>query len=173
MTAGGMTVVASGLFLLAGVLEPAAADLLLRLFLATLAAGFVAIRGYQALLPSRMTQDFYSPFDGSDPGTTPETPQVLRTLTAQLEAADRPRAAARAPIPRGVRWELIDEARRRLAQHHRLDLRDPADHEAIRSRVSETTWLLIGSEDTTEERSDSSTPPLARLPLILDELERL
>lgn len=163
----GATIAASFVFLSAGVVAPGAAGALLRLYLLTLALGFVLARAYAAFLPARMTQDFYSPFDGSDaPAGRPATPETLRRLTAELEPVDNPPAAGKTPIPRAVRWRVVREAARRLADHRGLDISDPADHAAIRRLVSADTWRLI-------EPAQRSVPPLGRLTRILDDVERL
>lgn len=161
------TIAVSVLFLGAAVFAPGSAGALLRLYLLTLALGFVVARGYAAFLPARMTQDFYSPFDGSDPRSgPPAAPEALLRITAELEAVDSPRAAERTAIPRAVRWRVIDEAARRLVDRHGLDLSDPADHDAIRRLVSAEAWKLI-------EPAQRTVPSLSRLSSILDEVETL
>lgn len=163
-------------FLAAGIAWPQAAESLLRLLMVTLAGGFVAARAWRAL-PARTTRDAYSPFDGTA-RTPAEAPQVLRTLTTELRAADHDRAARRTPIPWPVRRTVIGEAARRLAERHGLDLEDPEQHARIRSLVSEATWLLIdprGRERRpgTRATAGSRLVPIARLDSILDELETL
>lgn len=165
-------------FLLAGIAWPQAAEALLRLLFVTLAAGFVVARAYEAMVPLRTTREF-SPFDGDTAARTPPaTPRVLRDLTAELGAADDDRLAHRTPIPWPVRWTLIEEATRRLADHHGLSLHDPVHHSDIRTLVSEPTWLLIGPRAPApgpgaRPTPDKPTVPLSRLGPILDDLERL
>lgn len=173
------TILASMVFVAAGIVAPQAAEALLRLLLATLAVGFVAARAYGARLPERMTQHVYSPFD--DHATGPDgadAPLAIRELATLLRDADDARRARRTPIPRKVRWGLIDEAKRRLAQHQGLSLEDPADQRAIRSLLSESTWSLLASESgpPAESRAEPARRgfiPLSQLHLIIDDLERL
>ncbi|HLT90638.1 MAG TPA: hypothetical protein VKZ85_06810 [Woeseiaceae bacterium] len=161
------TIVVSLAFLLAGILWPQAASALLRLLLVTLALGFVASRAYRALLPVAATRS-YSPFDALGAArTTPAAPHTLRKLTAELGAANDARRARHTAIPRPVRWAVIDEAARRLAEHHGLHLHDPDHHARIHALVSEPMWLLI-------DPGESSEPvPLSQLDVILDDLEKL
>lgn len=166
-------VLASAVFLLAGLVFPQAAEAFLRLFLVTVALGFIVARAYDAYLPSRMTLDFYSPFHAGERRTgVSEAPEPLRKLTAELKGAGK-QGAERREIPRGVRWRLIDEAARRLADHG-LDLEDPGDHDAIRGLVSPDTWSLIRPFDAGAARRGATTaPPLSRLDPILNDVEAL
>jgi hypothetical protein len=191
----------SGAFLVAGILLPGAAEILLRLYLLTLAGAFVAVRAGDVELPRRMTLDAYSPFtDERATRPPPEAPPNIRQRTSLLAAADDPVAARRTSIPVAVKWAILDEARHRLAERRGLDLNDPNDHPGIRSLVSAETWHLVrppervgaaaGPADTGLDRSvvpepdagshpDSNRGPalppvtLDRLPSILDDLERL
>lgn len=176
----GIFALAAGLaFLLAGLLWPQAAEALLRLLLATLAVGFVLVRGHRAMRSVRATERSSSPFD-RDVATRrpPAAPHVLRRLTADLSAADDARRARRTAIPRTVRWTVVDEASRRLAEHHGLSLDDPTHHPEIRSLVSEPTWSLIGPRDPRAGPGKRSAGrggpvPLTQLDRILDDLEGL
>jgi len=133
----------------------------------TLALGFVASRAYRALLPVAATRS-YSPFDALGAArTTPAAPHTLRKLTAELGAANEARRARHTAIPRPVRWAVIDEAARRLAEHHGLHLHDPDHHARIHALVSEPMWLLIDPGESREP------VPLSQLDVILDDLEKL
>jgi hypothetical protein len=179
---GVATVTASLAFLCAGLAWPQAAGALLRIFVVLLSIGFVLARAYEALLPSS-APDAYSPFDGDAVGHTPATePQALRSLGHDLSAADSPRRSERTPVPWSVRHTVIEEASRRLAEHHGLSLAERADHDTIRSLVSEPTWLLLSSGADAHPESRGSRArgsaggpvvPLSRLGTILDEVERL
>lgn len=173
------TILASLAFLAAGIAWPQAAEAWLRLLLATLATGFVAGRAYEALRPVSKRQDLYSPFDGHTITASPPTaPHALRDLTRQLDTADDERRARRTEIPRSVRWTVIDEASRRLAEHHGLSLGEPGHRANIRSLVSAPTWSLIAPSDPGPHpapRPAAHDPrvPLSQLGRILDDLERL
>jgi hypothetical protein len=180
VTAFGRFVIwASGAFLLAGILLPGVAEILLRLYLFTLAGGFVAIRAWDADLPSRATLDAYSPF--TDEGAArppPEAPPAIRRRASLLRATDDPGRAGRTPVPVSVKWAVLDEASHRLAEGRGLDLNDPDHHARIRSLVSEETWRLVrppGSDEVAGSLLHPDDPPvtLDRLPSILDDLERL
>lgn len=173
------TILASLAFLAAGIAWPQAAEAWLRLLLATLATGFVAGRAYEALRPVSKRQDLYSPFDGEAITASPPTaPHALRDLTRELDAADDKRRARRTHIPRSVRWTVIDEASRRLAEHHGLSLDEPSHHAGIRALVSAPTWSLIAPSDTEPRTAslpatDGPRVPLSQLGRILDDLEKL
>jgi len=169
---GLFVIVASLLFLTAGILWPQAAGALLRLLLATLALGYVG-RAFDALGPIATSAPAGSPFDG-DVGAASRVPEGLRIFTVQLGAVEDPEIAARKPIPRQVREMVVAEARRQLAERRGLRLERPADHPGIRALLSEPTWALIRPERTEEEARDDRRPvPLSRLGAILDDLERL
>ncbi|MFW6080219.1 MAG: hypothetical protein ACODAE_11405 [Gemmatimonadota bacterium] len=177
-------------FLAAGLAWPQAAEGLLRLLLATLAVGFIVARAYEAMQPVRPRADTGSPFEGGVADRPPpEAPHVLRRLTKELAAADDARKARRTPVPRSVRWAVIDELSRRLAERHGLSLDDPADHERIRALVSEPTWSLVGPRGAVSDPGTRPRPGTRRggdgraggrgpvyvseLDRILDDLERL
>jgi len=183
---GRIVVVASAGFLLAGIVLPGTAEILLRLYFLSLAAAFVATRAYGAAIPRRTTLDAYSPF--TDEGVTrppPEPPPGIRRRAALLRAADHPAQASRARIPVSVKWTLVDEASHRLAERRSLDLDDPDHHARIRSLVSDATWRLVrplergeGAGRRGPDRGpgpDPDGPPvtLDRLHSILDDLEKL
>lgn len=172
---GALSLVISAAFLAAGLVEPTWAPALLRLFLVFLAAAFVLSRAYVASLPARMTQDSYSPFDGSHRRMTPPSfPREVRTFARELTAANRPRRARRTLLPGPVSRRVIDEADRRLALHHGLKLERPEDHPAIRGRVSAPTWALIAPAGASgAPQSPQEGPHVDRLPTILADLERL
>lgn len=176
---GVATIAVSLAFMAAGIVLPQAAGAFLRLFLAVLAVGFILTRAYGAMLPARMTQGFYSPFDRAHADRPIQTiPEPLRKFAAELAAADDGRLAGRTPIPWSVRWRVIDEAARRLADHHGLNLDDAGHHAAIRALVTEPTWRLIARPapdppGATGASQPAASPPVSRLPLILDDLERL
>lgn len=179
---GGAVVLTSLVFLSAGMLWPQGAGALLRIMLIVIAVGFIAARAHDALLTVRTSRQVRSPFEaGSAVHTPPAAPQVLRDLTAELSAADDPRAQDRAAIPWAVRRTLVEEASHRLTEHHGLDPADPDHHIRIRSLVSAATWRLIGpGEPAGPAAADASRRPVRRhdvplseLTLILDDLERL
>lgn len=174
----GITVIVTSVaFILAGIAWPQAADALLRTLLAALVLIFLGGRAYLAVLPARMTRRFFSPFDaGADGRPPPAAPEALRKWTRELDEADDHRRARQAGVPAAIRWSVADEASRRLAERHRLDLNDASDHAAIRALVSELTWRLIrpsGAESTPRADAGSSRVLLSRLGLILDDLEKL
>jgi hypothetical protein len=170
---------ASAAFLALGLAWPQAAGALLRLFLATLAVGFVLARAYEAMRPTRATNDLYSPFDGYDPGHHRAAPRALHELTRRLRAADDGVAAQRASTPVAVEQTVIDAAAQRLADRYGLTLGDPSDREAIRSRVSDPLWRMVqptadAPVGTAPDDIPRSRPlPVSRLASILDELESL
>lgn len=171
---GMASMAASAVFLVLGLAWPQAAGALVRLFLATLAVGFVLARAYDALQPARSTDDPYSPFDGYDPGERRVAPWALQELTRRLRTADHDAPAGEAWIPMSVEQMLIDTAEQRLADGPGLRLRDPADRDAIRSRVSEPMWRLIRNRTLTDSGPSRGRPvPLALLESLLDELEQL
>lgn len=168
-------IIASVAFLAAGIIWPQAAEVWFRLLLVTLAVGYLLGRAYDALQPVSTRPDFSSPFHG--PAVTrnrPAAPAALRELGRELSAADDARRARRIEIPRSVRWTVIDEATRRLAEHHGLSPREPSHHEPIRSVVSEATWSLIRPLGPGARGSAASRHvPLSQLGHILEDLERL
>lgn len=177
------TVLASGAFLLAGVLLPQAADALLRLYLATLAAVYIFSRGYEALSDIGPGDRVYSPFQDPDAGSeAPTAPRPVRNLAVQLQAADHPDRAAEAAIPTGIRATVRTEANRRLQERHGLDPRVPAHGREIRTLVSGSTWRVIGPLEASNESGSGGGPhrgtgnspvPLTRLSQILDDVEAL
>lgn len=179
-----VTVMVSGAFLLAGVLLPQAADALLRLLLATLAAVYVFSRGYEILAGVRSGDAAYSPFQDPEAGNAPPTaPRPVRNLAAQLTAADDPERARDSAIPTAVRAVLLEEAGRRLQERHGLDPRESSHGPAVRALVSEPTWKVIrpvgAGEGAGSDAAESNgggladRVPLARLPEILDDVEAL
>ena len=163
-------------FLVAAVLWPHAADGLLRLLLATLAIGYIGVRGHHVMPP--IIRDPYSPF-GRDPLVTnpAAAPLPLRKLIGALQAADATGPKGRI-IPGAICAFVRDEAARRLARKHRLDLDEPRHHAQIRSLVLEPTWLLIRPALSPEQplshaHGRSCAVPLSQLDRILDDLERL
>ena len=176
---GKMVLVASAGFLVAGILLPGAAEILLRLFLVGLAGAFVATRAWDANLPRRMALDAYSPFTNERATRPPpEAPPAIRHRASLLGAADEPERARRTPVPVPVKWAVLTELSRRLAERRGLDLADPVHHPRIQSLVSEATWRLVrppGTNDAAGGSTDSDTSPvtLDRLASILDDLERL
>lgn len=176
-------------FLGAGFLLPGAAEALLRLFLPALALGFLLTRVYEVQLPRKMAHEEYSPFLHARAKAGPdEAPRVIqeraRLLTA-LDTAPPPataRTPAQAPVPLSIRWLLLDEIGRRLAEHRGLHLANPGHHPAIQALVSEDTWRLVGSSADVapspaagqEGPSAASAPVhLHHLTSILDDLENL
>ena len=186
---GGMISVISIAFVAAGIAWPQAAASLLRLMLATVALVYVAGRAWRSLMHVRMGSKQYSPFERIIAKRQPTVvPQAVRRLAAQLGGGADPRVVERRPIPGPMRRTLVAAAERRLADHHGLDLDDPAHHDRIRSVVSESTQLLILGAGTdahapapSDEHTRAGTPakesgpdiPLSRLNEILDDLEKL
>ncbi len=176
---GVVTVAASAVFLLLGLAWPQAAGALLRLYLASLAVGFVLARAYEALRPSRAMGDLYSPFDGYDPGHQRAAPRALHELTRRLRAVDDPGSAPTATVPVAVERTLMEAAAQRLSDRHGLTLGDPADRDAIRAAVSEPLWQLlrprayagVGAPDSDLTRGRPL--PVSGLAAILEELETL
>jgi hypothetical protein len=157
-------------FVAAGIAWPQAASSLLRLLLVTAAILFVAARAWHALAWVHHKPDRQSPFNGLvSTHTPPVAPHALRRLSAQLHAAANAEQTRATPIPWTTRRMLIDEASRRLAERHGLDLGDPNHHAHIRSLVSEPTRLLILTDDATTPDSLS----MRHLEPILDDLENL
>jgi hypothetical protein len=174
----GAAVGATGvIFLVAAIILPEAADGLLRLFVATLAFVVVGVRAFQAVLPVRTAQDFYSPFeDDVSPRDAAPAPQLLRTLRAELDGADDAAIARRKAVPSVVRDLVMEEAGRRLSEGHGLLLNDAAHHDRIRALVSAATWGLIRPSIAARGAADPSVAtavPLSQLDLILDDVERL
>lgn len=168
----------SGAFVLAGITWPQAADLLLRLLFATLAAGFIAIRAYRRIQSAEASEELYSPFDDeSDVQVSAAAPQPLLTLARQLSAADDAREAERKAIPPAALLTIRTEAERRLTEHHGLALLDPDDHLRIPPLVSDLMWRIIRPDLAgagPEGRPASlQMVPLSELGRLLDELERL
>ena len=179
---GAAVVMVSAAFLVAGIALPQAAEALLRFFVVALAVGWVLTRAWGALFPVRPFHRAYAPFHDPDAGWERlSTPLPIRDLTMRLRAADDPEAASTAAIPAAVRATLVEEARRRLARNHDLDLDEPAHHPAVRSILSDSTWRLVRPErpdddpagEAGEEDSRHGRVPVARLAPILDDLEAL
>lgn len=195
-------IVISLTFLGAGIAWPNAAGALLRVLLATLAVAFVAVRAHGAMLSVRTREKTYSPFDGASAAHLPLlAPEPLRALAIELGSADDARHSQRTGIPWSVRQTVIEEAARRLVEHHGLDLGDTRHHARIRSLVSTRIWLLIDPRDADAEsrvrpdaesrvrpdaesraRPDagsrarpvaSTAVPVSELATILDDLENL
>jgi hypothetical protein len=165
-------------FLSAGILAPGTAEVLLRTYIVLLAAGFLASRSYQSGLPSRKSNDIYSPFtDERATHSPPETPPEIRRLAVELQGLDNPTQAEREVIPLELKRAVIAELSHRLSERHGLDLTDPNHHTAIQQIVSSTTWRLVRPGRATGMRggTESSQPPIpiARLSSIFDELEKL
>lgn len=171
-------VTTSGAFVLAGIVWPQAADSLLRLLFATLAAGFITVRAYRRIQSAAASEELYSPFDDeSDVQVSAAAPRPLLTLARQLSAADDVRAAERKAIPPAALLTIRTEAERRLTEHHRLALLDPDDHLRIRPLVSDRMWRIIRPDlaGAGPGGRPASLPmvPLSELGRVLDELERL
>jgi hypothetical protein len=173
----------SAAFLVAAVIVPGAAAALLRALVVALALGYVVARAHGAVATSGLAHDRYSPFDNGPPVHDERSrPAAIQRLIADLEPANRPRRARRTPIPRRVRWRLVDEAHRRLAEHHGLRLEDPRHHPRIRALVGDATWSLVeprapsvaGDEPPgAPAGSHGRSVPVSQLPSILDDMEKL
>jgi hypothetical protein len=173
---GAFAMVASLLFLAAGIVWPQAAGALLRLLLATLALGYVVGRLYQTVGPVAASRQVGSPFEReAGTGAPSPVPEGLRKFTAQVRSAGDARLAERKPIPREVREVVTAEVARRLAERHGLHLGYADDQPAIRSLLSEPTWALVRPDraGVGEVQGLRRPVPLSRLGSILDDLERL
>lgn len=173
-----LSMVSAVLFMVLAIAWPHAADSLLRALLVTLAAGFVVVRGYTVVFRVRATHDLYSPFDAEPSAPPTDAPDALRRLTTDLRGLDEGITGRSKPIPWSVCSVLIDEATRRLHERHGLALGEPAHHPAIRTLLSEPTWLLVEpreGESFTAEALGGRRPlvPLTHLDLILDDVEAL
>lgn len=168
-------VVGSIAFVLAGFAWPHAAGSLLRLLLASVAIGFVAVRAYRAVEPAASAFGRYSPFDPRPAAPPPPlTPEAIARYAIDLAVADDPRTAGRRPLPPVARTTIRHEAARRLATHHSMRLDQAGDHAGIRALVSDSLWRLIrpaGPDARAVARYDAV--PVSALAGILDELERL
>ncbi|MGD2068902.1 MAG: hypothetical protein PVI57_09550 [Gemmatimonadota bacterium] len=165
-------------FLVAAVVWPQAAEMLLRILVVAVACGFVLARAHRAGLPERMTDESFSPFRSRAEGPGPRAvPLVVRAFGEEVRAADHPRVARRTEIPWVVARTVGREVSRRLAEHHGLRLDRREHHPRIRGLLSEPTWHLV-APTASEEEVDAGTSsygsvPLSRLEPILDDLERL
>ena len=172
---GAATAALTAVFLLRALAWPHLATPLLQLLVALLSLAWVGARVMRAELPLGLATDTYSPFDARRPDATgPPLPEPVDRRARRLRAADEPDSAERFAVP-GPECRLIaDEATRRLAEHHGLDVRDPSERVRIRGLVGESTWRLL--RDWTDARRrvvEAHSIPLARLDAILDDLERL
>jgi hypothetical protein len=171
-------VAVSLVFLVAGILWPGVAGVLLRVLVVSLALGWGAARALRANLPTAAVHDSYSPFDG-EPLDIPASaiPDVVWRRARWLTAIDDHRGGDLRPIPWPIARSLIHEAVRRLEKGHGLRFGNPADTARIRHMVSEATWTLLGQgagADTADlGRIKARWVPLAQMDDILDDLERL
>ena len=160
-------------YIAAGVAWPHAAGSLLRLLVLTLAVMYAAAEASRALQHIGAERKRYSPFDGgAQASRAPSAPQSLRSLTAQLGAADSETDAVRVLIPWSVLATLLAEVRRRLAEHHGLDPATAAHLPRIRSLVSAPTLELLAARDDVRN-PDEVNLTMDQLPHILDDVERL
>lgn len=161
--------------LIVGLVWPHIALSLLQGLIAALAVGYVGARTYGAQLPSSLSSDRYSPFDGVAAAPRPsQSPPAVRHLATLLQAAADPEDARRAPIPAAASRIIAAETSRRLAESHGLSFRRPGDHARIRSLLSDATWSLVRAERTKRRASAEGGPlPIQRLESVLDEVERL
>ena len=163
--------------LIAALLWPNAADGLLRLLLVILAIGYIVLRGYRTLPP--LLDDRFTPF-GRNPllDDPPVAPEPLRRLLKLLDGGRAGGRAGEAAIPGAILRTLREEAGRRLADRHRLDVHDTADHPRIRLLVGDPTWEVIRppptrAAPTVGPTRSSRTVPLHHLDRIIDDLETL
>ena len=165
----------SVVFLMVGLVWPGFAATLLQALIGLLALAFVGTRVYRARLPAKLANDVYSPFDRMPPPTEPPSePAAVRHLSSMLEPVEGGEAAKRVPIPVVAHRILVAEVSRRLAEHHGLDLSDPAEHPRIQDLVSDPTWALIRSELASGRTLALRDPvPVLSLSAILDDVERL
>jgi hypothetical protein len=155
----------------AGFLVPGAAEALLRLYLPALALAFILARVHEAALPQRLAQEGYSPFlHGRNVPAPDEAPGVVRERAQLVSALDDP-SRANAPIPVSVRWLVVGELGRCLAERRGLFLADRAHHAAVRELLSEPAWSLVRPPGS--ERAETSPLSLRDLDAILDDLEKL
>jgi len=79
------------------------------------------------------------------------------------------------PLPYAVRDQLRRHTRRRLTDHHRLDLDDPGHHARIASVLSPQLWYVVEPlpRDIYGRTQTRQSLALGWLPHLLDEIERL
>lgn len=168
-------------FVVVGVAWPSGADILLRVLLATLVAGFVGALAYRTIRSVAQPR-LRSPFERDQQQSAPAiAPQGLRRLAAELRAANDERSARRVNVPYSAQRAVAREAAWRLAEHHGLQLDDPTHHDLIRQLVGADTWKLIsplgtttGADPVQRGRTRQREPVrMDQLGRILDDLERL
>jgi len=159
----------------AGLLWPHLAATFLSVLVAALAHGCLGTRAYRSGLPTKVSNDVYSPFDSAAPRPRAlKTPPAIAHMTTLLQAVADPEGADRALIPADASRILVAEASRRLSEHHGLSPHRPADEHRVRGLVSEATWTLLQSQPGRGTRAATlSSIPMSRLEIILDDVERL
>ena len=122
-----------------------------------------------------MASDTFSPFAGGGPERPlPEAPSAIRGLASQLEPADDPELRAVVPVPKATLRIVSAEAVRRLAEHHGLEVTDPATHPRIRELVTDATWEMVRPVPPRRRGEPMRDPVLLnRLDEILQDVERL
>lgn len=165
----------SVVFLAVGFVWPGLAGRLLLTLIPVLAFAYAGSRVYRAALPLEMSSDVFTPFDrsGANP-TVSATPAVIRGLSSQLRAVDDPETARLVPIPSAAHRTLVAEITRRLSERHGLNALEPADHDRIRTLVSEPTWDLVRPAEGDVRTLAFRNPVLLdHIATILDDAERL
>lgn len=164
-----LAVLASVAAVLIALAWPAAAETVLRLLLALLAAGAAAWLLGRVRWPAGSDLGA-SPFRATDDDRTGrQLPVGLRDLTDDLAATLR--STPNGTIPFSARGTLRDELHRRLADRHGLDPRVPEHVRRIQSLISPPSWALLQSRHPGQL---TDTPVhLQYLSMILDDVERL
>jgi hypothetical protein len=102
-------------------------------------------------------------------------PQKPNHLLAMERLAGVSGDPAETPMPFALAEQLRRHTRRRLADHHRLDLDRPADHATIARVLSPQLWYLVQPvpRDAAGRARTRRPLPSGWLPYLVAEVERL
>jgi hypothetical protein len=156
-----LAAVAALVALLAALVRPPVAGLVLRV----VAVGLAAI---VAVLAVRLVVGKLDPADGigrkPDPRAPGDLPRELASLTEELRGTQR-----RDSLPHRTLYVLRSSIQHRLWQHRRLSATSPNDDPAIRAALSANAYAVL-------RHTPPNPPPLipaTELPALIEEVERL
>lgn len=112
----------------------------------------------------------------ASPGDLPGPPRPAADRPNRLVVLERSvGAAGTEPLSFAVREQLRASARRRLGDHHRLELSAVADQAEIARRVSPALWSIVGPlpRDRAGNPLPAPTVPAAALAGLIEEVRAL